>query len=149
MTVLPTKLKIKLLREGAQLPTYAKHGDAGADLRFIPEDIHERSIAPGETWLFPTGIALEIPYGYEVQVRPRSGTSLRGLLVHLGTVDSGYRGEVFVCMTNVGDELRSVDYRDRIAQMVLSPCLRAAFEVVDELSESERGTGAFGSSGVR
>ncbi|HGO9410879.1 TPA: dUTP diphosphatase [Bacillus cereus] len=146
------------------MPKYAKPGDSGFDLVAAEDTI----IWPGETKVVPTGLAFEIPPGYELQVRPRSGISRKTFLrVVLGTVDSGFRGEVGVIVSNtsyignhitlgINDEsgiYMNVKYEikkgDRIAQGVIAPVETAHFEVVDELSDSERGKGGFGSTGVK
>lgn len=160
-------VKIKLLRPDAVIPQYAKPGDAGFDLVAVEDVI----IEPGETALIPTGLAFEIPEGYELQIRPRSGiTSKTKLRVQLGTIDAGYRGEVSVIVDNTStdtwsnasrrvdntyDELTRNKTRgyiirkgDRIAQGVIAPVASATFTEVDELGESQRGEGGFGSSGV-
>ena len=157
------KVKIKKLHPDAVIPEYAKPGDSGFD--FVA--LEDTKIYPGQTKLVKTGIAVEIPEGFELQVRPRSGTSLKTPLRVAnapGTVDSGYRGECCVILTNttgiekhavvqdeqaviVGGEIQYIKKGDRIAQGVICPVIRAEFEVVEELSNSERGVGGFGSTG--
>jgi dUTP pyrophosphatase len=108
------------------------------------------TLAPGGRALVPTGIALEIPAGHEVQVRPRSGLALRRGLTVLnapGTIDSDYRGEVGVILVNLGAEPVAIAHGERIAQMVLAPVLRVAWAEAEALAESERGEGGFGSTG--
>jgi dUTP pyrophosphatase len=165
------RTKVKKLHPDAVLPVYAKPGDAGFDLASVEHVV----IEPGETKVIKTGLAFEIPPGYELQVRPRSGVSRKtNLLVVLGTVDSGYRGEVGVIVKNMepfidatGDVIKHIDgYEeplcgeaeigsyvilkgDRIAQGVIAPVETACFVEVDELSDSERGSGGFGSTGVK
>ncbi|MBJ8022410.1 dUTP diphosphatase [Bacillus cereus] len=167
------RVKIKRVKD-VELPKYAKPGDAGFDL-VAAEDV---IIKPGETKVIPTGLSFEIPPGYEMQVRPRSGmTRDTKLRVALGTIDSGFRGEVGVITDNVsiveyasqprllkgafaGDndfnvtkvtkyEVIKVKKGDRIAQGVITPVLTANFVEVDELSDSERGVGGFGSTGTK
>lgn len=132
------------------LPRAASHGASGADLRAaIPGGI---TFAPGERALIPTGLALEIPPGWEGQVRPRSGLALRhGLTVANapGTIDSDYRGEVAVLLINLGGEPHTVHRGDRIAQLVLAPVGQVEWEEVEEVAATERGSGGFGSTGQR
>lgn len=157
------RTKIKRVRD-VELPRYAKPGDSGFDL-VAAEDM---VIKPLQTKVVPTGLAFEIPPGYELQVRPRSGISRKThLRVVLGTVDSGFRGEVGVIIQNVshlGNSIRqrvneeygiyaSVTYEikkgDRIAQGVIAPVATAHFVEVDELADSERGNHGFGSTGTK
>jgi dUTP pyrophosphatase len=167
-------VKIKRLNEDAVIPKYAREGDAGFDL-IATEDV---IIEPGETKLIPTGLAFELPPGYEMQIRPRSGITLRTKLrVQLGTIDSSYRGEVSVIVDNIrvdeeciaggldtidGNIVPCEDYGlpyvstdayiirkgDRIAQAVIAPFETAHFVDSNKLEESMRGAGGFGSSGV-
>lgn len=176
-------VKIRKLHPDAKVPAYATELAAGFDLVAV-EDV---TIAPGETALVPTGLAFEIPPGYEMQIRPRSGISLRTKLRVAnspGTGDADFRGEVKVIVDNIAlpsfyinetymtiglefgrfplkidgkrDDSISDEQEytyiirkgDRIAQAVIAPIMRATFEVADELSESERGAGGFGSTGV-
>ncbi|WP_068622121.1 dUTP diphosphatase [Paenibacillus tuaregi] len=183
-------VQIKRLHPDAVVPRYAKPGDSGFDLVAVEEVV----IAPGETKAVPTGLAFQIPDGYELQIRPRSGvTKNTKLRVQLGTVDSGYRGEVAVIVDNIAHPEYEIDHFEnepyelwtvrhnalhtidgtgcspqgnvltedtvpvgtyiirkggRIAQAVIAPVERATFLVVAELSESERGAGGFGHTGV-
>ncbi|WP_144561606.1 dUTP diphosphatase [Bacillus mycoides] len=146
------RVKIKRLNESVEIPRYAKPGDAGFDLVAAEDTI----IWPGETKVVPTGLAFEIPPGYELQVRPRSGmTRNTRLRVILGTVDSGYRGEIGVLVDNtertlaVNMKAHIIERGTRIAQGVIAPVETAHFEEVDKLSDSERGAGGFGSTGVK
>ena len=131
------------------LPQYETPGAAGMDLRaFIDREIN---IAPLERVKIPTGLFMEIPVGYEAQVRPRSGLAARSGVTVLnapGTIDSDYRGELELILINFGDEPFTVKNGDRIAQMIISPVIRAAISEADTLSETERGTGGFGSTGI-
>jgi dUTP pyrophosphatase len=143
-------ITIKLTRlphgDGLPIPSYATEGAAGLDV-VTAEDL---ALEPGERIAAPTGFAIEIPPGYEVQVRPRSGLALKHGITCLntpGTIDSDYRGEVKVILANLGQERFSVRRGERIAQLVPAPVLRAAFEEVELLSDSERGSGGFGSTG--
>ncbi len=134
---------------GLPLPAYATAGAAGADLHAAVSE--PLVLAPGERRAVPTGLVLEIPPGYEAQVRPRSGLALRhGVTVANapGTVDSDYRGEVRVLLVNLGAEPFTVTRGDRIAQLVVAPVTRAEFAEAVELSGSRRGAGGFGSTGV-
>jgi dUTP pyrophosphatase len=134
---------------GLPLPAYATAGAAGADLHAAVSE--PLVLAPGERRAVPTGLVLEIPPGYEAQVRPRSGLALRhGVTVANapGTVDSDYRGEVRVLLVNLGAKPFTVTRGDRIAQLVVAPVTRAEFAEAVELSGSRRGAGGFGSTGV-
>ncbi|MFA6022534.1 MAG: dUTP diphosphatase [Candidatus Pacearchaeota archaeon] len=142
------KIKIKLLKENAIIPSYAKEGDAGMDL-FSTE---KYLVKKGERVLVSTGLAVEIPIGYEMQVRPRSGLALKkgiSIVNTPGTVDSGYRGEIGIIIINHGEEDFEINSGDKIAQAVLNKIETAEVELVEELSESERGAGGFGSTGVK
>jgi dUTP pyrophosphatase len=149
---------IGLLREdwadpGVALPDYATEGAAGADIRAnLPEADRARGIvlAPMERRIVPTGLRMEIPPGFEVQIRPRSGLALRhGITLPNtpGTIDSDYRGPVGVLLVNLGTEPVVLHHGDRIAQMVVAPVLRARFALAGTLSETARGEGGFGSTG--
>lgn len=135
--------------ENVSLPSYETAGSAGADLRaHISSPV---TINPGERKLIGTGLYPEIPDGYEIQVRPRSGLSVKKGITVLntpGTVDSDYRGEICVNIINLSDEIFIVNDGDRIAQAVVAPVVQAHFEETDELSGTERGEGGFGSTGV-
>ncbi|PEW95875.1 dUTP diphosphatase [Bacillus cereus] len=138
-------IKVKKLHKDAVIPKYAKHGDSGFDLVSM-EDV---TIKPGENVIIKTGVAYEIPVGFELQVRPRSGMSVKTpLRVILGTVDAGYRSDVGVIADNIGSEPFEVKRGDRVAQGVIAPVIRANLIEVDELSETERGNGGFGSTGI-
>ena len=109
-------------------------------------------VRPSETVLVPTGFQIEIPSGYEAQVRPRSGLAIKhgiGILNSPGTIDSDYRGEVKVILTNFGKEEFSIKRGDRIAQLVISPVVRAQWEEVDAVQETVRGSGGFGHTGTK
>ncbi|MDQ2898548.1 MAG: dUTP diphosphatase [Acidobacteriota bacterium] len=140
-------VRIKRLSPGANLPEYA-HGpleDAGLDLR----SIEHVTLAPGVPLQVPTGIAIELPPGYEAQIRPRSGLALRrAITIPNGpaTIDPGYRGEIRVILLNLGAEPYEIHPGDRIAQMVIARYETVEWEETD-LKESKRGTGGFGSSG--
>jgi dUTP pyrophosphatase len=130
------------------LPAYETAGSAGVDLRAnLPEPI---TLAPMERRLVPTGLFIELPEGYEAQVRPRSGLALRhGLSVvnTPGTIDSDYRGEIGIPMINLSQEAQTISPGDRIAQMVVAPVVQVTWKPVTQLNDSSRGTGGFGSTG--
>ncbi len=143
-------IKIKRAKgtEDLPLPSYATQGSAAFDVHAAVTE--ETIIAPGDRQLIPTGLYFEIPEGYEVQVRPRSGLALKNGITFPnapGTIDSDYRGELKIIMQNLGSEPFCVKRGDRIAQLVLAPVTRAHFEVVQELAETGRGHGGFGSTG--
>ena len=132
--------------EGLPLPEYASEHAAGLDV-VAAEDL---ALEPGQRHAVATGFAIEIPHGYEVQVRPRSGLALKHGVTCLntpGTIDSDYRGEVKVILANLGDEPFEVRRGERIAQLVPAPVVRAHFTEVHELAETARGSGGFGSTG--
>jgi dUTP pyrophosphatase len=142
-----TTLKVKLLRPGARLPVRATPGASGLDLYACIEGAGYVDLGADVT-LVPTGIAAEIPEGYDLQVRPRSGLSRNGVLVVLGTIDADYRGEILVSMYTFGSRTSyRVNHGDRIAQLVASRLAKVEIEVVEALSESSRDTGGHGSTG--
>lgn len=151
-----TQVIIRVQREaGADasvpLPSYETPGAAGADLRANLPGGEAVVLAPGARALIPTGLRIEIPEGYEVQVRPRSGLALKhGITLpnSPGTIDSDYRGPLGVILMNAGDTPFSVEHGARIAQMVVAPVSRAAFEMADALGDTARGAGGFGSTGT-
>lgn len=136
------------------LPTYESPGAAGADLRAnLPPEARAVGvdIAPMERALVPTGLRMELPQGYEMQVRPRSGLALKQGLTLLntpGTIDSDYRGEIGVLMVNLGTRTATIRHGDRIAQAIIAPVTQASFTLADTLGDTARGTGGFGSTGV-
>lgn len=135
-------------RPGALAPEYQTPGAAGADLRARVDAPIE--LLPGRRALVPTGISIELPIGYEAQVRPRSGLAAKFGVTCLnspGTIDGDYRGEIGVILINFGHEPFVVDDGDRIAQLVVSPVARAVFERSEGLTGTERGGGGFGSTG--
>ncbi len=144
-------VQVKRLPHGAGLPLphYATADSAGVDLVAAVESAV--ILQPGERRLIPTGIAIALPPGTEAQVRPRSGLALRHgitLLNTPGTIDADYRGEIGVILINLGQESFAIDRGMRIAQMVVAPVVQVAWDEVSELSESQRGAGGFGSTGV-
>lgn len=132
------------------LPSYETPGAAGADVRANIPDRGAVVLDPGARALIPTGLRMEIPAGYEVQVRPRSGLALKHgiMLVNSpGTIDSDYRGPLGVIMMNAGNAPYTVAHGERIAQLVVAPVVQAEFEMAETLGRSERGEGGFGSTG--
>ena len=140
--------------ENIPIPKYATTGSSGADLRAnFPESIRNfgKILLPGCRSLIPTGLMMEIPEGHEVQIRPRSGLAIKNGVTVLnspGTIDSDYRGEVAVILINFGDNEFKISHGDRIAQMVVSPVIQVELKEVDELENTARGKGGFGSTGV-
>ena len=141
-------IHVKLLKEGAKLPTYGTAEAAGADLyACIPASV---TIGPGETAFIPTGIALEVPRGCAGLIYARSGMACkRGLAPanKVGVVDSDYRGEITVVLHNHGNVPQKVENGERIAQFVITPVLQPAYELAETLSDTARNTGGFGSTG--
>ncbi len=143
-------LKLSHFDNDLALPGYETELAAGADIRACLGKGESMTIRPGERVLVPTGLAMEIPPGYEIQVRPRSGLSFKtGLMVvnSPGTVDADYRGEVKVILGNLGTKDEVIAHGDRVAQFVLNPVIQANFEVTSEINSTERGAGGFGSTG--
>ena len=142
------KIPVKKLKVNAVLPTYGSVEAAGADLYACleaPVTIH-----PGKTVFVPTGIAMEIPRGYAGLAYARSGLACKQDLApanKVGVIDSDYRGEFMIALHNHGSETRTVNHGDRIAQLVITPVYTPGFEEVEELSDTQRGTGGFGSTG--
>jgi dUTP pyrophosphatase len=135
-----------------ELPFYATEGAAGADIRASLPEKKALVVKPGERVLVPTGIALEIPLGFEVQVRPRSGLSLKSPLMVVnspGTVDCDYRGEVNIIVGNFGKEDYVIEHGLRLAQLVLAPVIHAKYSATNTLGDTKRGAGGFGSTGTR
>ncbi len=142
------KVRVRRLAADLPLPDLASQGSAGFDLRAAVEE--PLSLAPGHRVLVPTGLQIELPEGWEGQVRPRSGLALRHGLTVLnspGTIDSDYRGEVGVVLINLGQEPVTIRRGDRIAQLVFARCAMAEIEEVESLSATDRGAGGFGSTG--
>lgn len=140
-------LKVKKLNEDAIIPNFAHKGDAGMDLYSIEKVI----IPKNETRLIKTGISIELPHMTEAQVRPRSGIALKHSITVLnspGTIDEGYRGEIGVILINHGKEDFVVEKHMKIAQMVIKPIYEIHIEEVKDLSDTERGNGGFGSTGM-
>jgi dUTP pyrophosphatase len=132
------------------LPCYESEGSSGMDIRACVKD--DVILQPGQIKLIPTGLAVSIPFGYEAQMRPRSGLSLKhgiGLVNSPGTIDSDYRGEIGIIMINWGESPFTVKRRDRIAQMIITKVCRADIAEVEILDDTMRGEGGFGHSGVK
>ncbi len=144
-------MKINIINNsGHPLPTYETIASAGMDLRAsIDTPI---TIKPLERTIVKTGLFIELPIGFEAQVRPRSGLAAKNGVTVLnspGTIDADYRGEIGVILVNLSNEEFTIENGERIAQMIISKHERAVFEVVEELSETDRGAGGFGSTGVK
>lgn len=137
------------------LPAYETPGSAGADIRanLLPEDRETGfTLDPMHRAVVPTGLRVEIPVGFEMQIRPRSGLALKhGITLPNtpGTIDSDYRGPLGVALINLGAEPYTIRHGDRIAQMIVAPVIQVSFEVVEALSDTARGVGGFGSTGKR
>lgn len=145
------KLQIKQLEHGIglDLPNYATFNSAGMDLRSANKE--EIIIKPGQAKLIPTGIAIALPEGYEAQIRPRSGLALKHSLTVLntpGTIDADYRGEIGVILINHGETYFSIERNTRIAQMVINKYEHCQLILTNELDETARGSGGFGSTGT-
>ena len=143
-------VKFKKLHENVEIPAYQTDGAAGMDLcAYLTEQI---TLRPMERKLIPTGLKMELPHGFEAQVRPRSGMSIKHgitLINCVGTIDEDYRGELCVPVVNLSEESYTINNGDRIAQMVIAPVTRALVEVSEELSTTARGAGGFGSTGYK
>ena len=142
------KVLIKKLSPSVELPTYKTNGASGMDLMaFIVEPI---KISPNSSYLIPTGISMAFSEDYEVQIRPRSGLAAKNSITVLntpGTIDSDYRGEIKIILFNHGKEDFLINNKDRIAQMILTPVIKMDFEETDNLPDTLRGEGGFGSTG--
>ena len=145
-----TKILIKRLSKEVSLPKYETSGSSGMDLSAnIDAKIN---IEPGKTAIIPTGLALSIPKGFEIQIRPRSGLAAKQKISVLntpGTIDSDYRGEIKVILINLSQESFKVEKGLRIAQMVVCPVVQAQLKEVNDLNETARGEGGFGSTGTK
>jgi len=141
-------LKIERLKNNKKLPYYATEGAAGMDLTAgIDESI---KIRPFERILVPTGIIIELPEGYEAQIRPRSGLSIKygiTLINCVGTIDEDYRGEVCVPLVNLSDKTYEIEPGERIAQMIISPVQKVEIDVIEKAGATARAAGGFGSTG--
>ena len=142
-------MKVRINSVSGNYPSYETEGSAGMDISaFLDEPV---TIEPGKRALIPTGLFMEFEPGYEVQIRARSGLAVKhgiGLVNGVGTIDSDYRGEIKVALINMGEAAFEVKNGDRIAQMVISPVVQAEIEPASELSDTSRGEGGFGSTGI-
>ena len=145
-----TKILIKRLSKEVSLPKYETSGSSGLDLSaFIKADI---SLDPGKNVIVPTGLSVAIPQGFEIQIRPRSGLAAKkniSVLNTPGTIDADYRGEIKVILINLGNEVFKIENGLRIGQMVVCPVIQVELEEVNELSNTIRGSGGFGSTGTK
>ena len=145
-----TEILIKRLSKDVSLPKYETEGSSGLDLAAnIDEQI---KISPGKSQIIPTGLAVAIPKNFEIQIRPRSGLAANRQISVLntpGTIDADYRGELKVILINLSDKVFVVEKGLRIAQMVLSPVIKAKLKEVTELDNTDRGSGGFGSTGIK
>ena len=151
----PLSPTLKLIRlpnsEGIELPSYETAGAAGMDLRAAVEAGEPMTLHPGERALVPTGFIFEVPFGYEAQIRPRSGLAIKNGITCLnspGTVDSDYRGEVKVILANLGQDDFVIERGMRIAQMVVAPVTQVTITEASGVTTTARGAGGFGSTGV-
>ena len=142
------KVLVKKLKPSVKLPSYKTNGASGMDLMaYIDKSIE---LKPGESCLIPTGLSVAFPKEYEIQIRPRSGLASKSNISVLntpGTIDSDYRGEIKVILFNHGNESFRINNNDRIAQMILTPVIKMDLEETNELPDSIRGAGGFGSTG--
>ena len=145
-----TKILIKRLSKKVSLPKYETSGSSGMDLAaHINGNIN---LKPGKSVIIPTGLSVAIPKNFEIQIRPRSGLAAKkkvSVLNTPGTIDADYRGEIKVILINLGEEIFVIENGLRIAQMVVCPIIQAQLEEVDELSDTLRGKGGFGSTGTK
>ena len=143
-----TKALIKKLHKAVNIPEYKTNGSSGLDLEaFLEKDLLLKS---NQTVIVPTGLSIAIDQNLEIQIRPRSGLAAKNNITVLntpGTIDSDYRGEIKVILINLGNDDFVIKNGDRIAQMVISPVIKTEFEIVDELPNTLRGLGGFGSTG--
>ena len=142
------KIAVKILREGAKLPTYGSVEAAGADLYACLEA--DVTIAPGQTAFIPTGFAMAVPKDCAGLIYARSGMACKRDLApanKVGVIDSDYRGEIIVALHNHGNQDRTISHGERIAQMIITPVLTPAYEIAETLDDTERGEGRFGSTG--
>ena len=145
------EMKVRVANDSIELPAYETNSSAGMDLRaYLPDG--SITLEPKQRVLMGTGLYFEIPDGFEVQIRPRSGLALKHGITVLnspGTIDADYRGEIKVILINHGDGPFIIDHEMRIAQMVVAKYQRIEFKLVEELTDSERGSGGFGSTGTQ
>lgn len=142
------QIKMKKLNPKARTPVYETAGAAGMDIHALLDS--PQRLDPGTRAKIPTGLAFEIPPGFEAQIRPRSGLALNNGLTVLnapGTIDSDYRGELSIILINLGDKSEVIEDGNRIAQIIFSPVIKTSFAIVEKLSEAERSNEGFGSTG--
>ena len=145
-----TEILIKRLSKDVALPKYETEGSSGLDLAANTDK--QIKILPGKSEIIPTGLAVAIPKNFEIQIRPRSGLAAKSQISVLntpGTIDADYRGELKVILINLSDKVFVVEKGSRIAQMVLCPIVKATLKEVTELENTERGSGGFGSTGIK
>ena len=145
-----TEVLIKRLSKNIELPKYETNGSSGMDLSANIEK--QIKIEPGKTSIVPTGISVSIPKNFEIQIRSRSGLAAKNQISVLnspGTIDADYRGELKVILINLGNKTFVIEKGARIAQMVLCPIVKAKFKEVDNLDDTDRGVGGFGSTGLK
>ena len=145
-----TKILIKRLSKNIHLPKYETDGSSGMDLAANIE--HTLEIEPGKSAIIPTGLAVSIPKNFEIQIRPRSGLAAKNQISVLntpGTIDADYRGKLKVILINLSKKTFKIEKGLRVAQMVLCPVIKAVLKEVDELEDTERGAGGFGSTGIK
>ena len=145
-----TEVLIKRLSKNIELPKYETNGSSGMDLSANIEK--QIKIEPGKTSMIPTGISVSIPKNFEIQIRSRSGLAAKSQISVLnspGTIDADYRGELKVILINLGNKTFVVERGTRIAQMVLCPIVKAKFKEVESLDDTDRGSGGFGSTGLK
>ena len=145
-----TEILIKRLSKDVTLPKYETEGSSGLDLAANTDK--QIKILPGKSEIIPTGLAVAIPKNFEIQIRPRSGLAAKNQISVLntpGTIDADYRGELKVILINLSDKVFVVEKGLRIAQMVLSPVIKAKLKEVTELENTDRGSGGFGSTGIK
>lgn len=142
-------MEVRIKSESGYLPAYETEGSAGMDLRAsLKEPV---TLEPGGRFLVPTGLSIELPVGYEAQIRARSGLAVKkgiGLVNGVGTIDSDYRGEIKIALINWGQEPFTISDGDRIAQMIIAKYERITWKKTDELDDTERGSGGFGHTGI-
>lgn len=142
-------MEVRIKSESGYLPAYETEGSAGMDLRAsLKEPV---TLEPGGRFLVPTGLSIELPAGYEAQIRARSGLAVKkgiGLVNGVGTIDSDYRGEIKIALINWGQEPFTISDGDRIAQMIIAKYERITWKKTDELEDTERGSGGFGHTGI-
>lgn len=142
-------MEVRIKSESGYLPAYETEGSAGMDLRAsLKEPV---TLEPGGRFLVPTGLSIELPAGYEAQIRARSGLAVKkgiGLVNGVGTIDSDYRGEIKIALINWGQEPFTISDGDRIAQMIIAKYERITWKKTDELDDTERGSGGFGHTGI-